>query len=452
MNYQLSDRYIETHLPENLEILARLIEKPTISINQDALSECAELIVGLLRKRGFKVESFNEKGAPIIVAERKGKGDKTLLFYDHYDVQPPEPLKSWKTSPFEAVIHDGFLYARGSNDNKGNITNRLLAVDALLAQSDELPCSIKFLIEGEEETSSIHFKNFVRSHAELLKADACIWEFGGVDHEDTPMQYLGLRGICYIGLEIRTAKRDIHSGLGGSIFPNAAWRLVWALNSLKDRHERILIDGFYDDVKPPSKRDRELMMALPDVSGDYKKRFGIQKFLNGLVDGPELRIAQVFEPTCTICGLTSGYQGSKSKTIMPARARAKIDFRLVPDQEPEKIFELVQKHFKDKGFDDVCVDYLSGEAPARTNPDDDFIQMLVANSEDAYGKKMEIVPMTGESGPNAVIKDTLQIPIATVGIDYPGCAAHAPNENIRLDLYGKTAKFLVRVLDQFGKD
>lgn len=451
MEYIQSDLFIEKNLSASLRDLGKLIALPSTAADLSALKACARLVGEAFQKRDFEVEVYENGGVPIIVAERKGKSDKTLLFYNHYDVQPPEPLGLWKTPPFEAVLKDGMLFGRGSNDNKGNITNRLLAIDALLAHREELPCTVKFLIEGEEETSSVNFEKFVKNHKAALKADACIWEFGGVDHRDTPMQYLGLRGICYIELEVRTSKRDIHSGLGGSIFPNAAWRLVWALSSFKDENENILIEGFYDDVVLPSQRDKELMAALDETSHDFKERFGIQGFIKGLTNGPPLRIAEVFEPTCTICGLSSGYQGRGLKTIMPAKASAKIDFRLVPNQEPEKILNLVKKHLFEKGFKDIQVKYLGGEAPARTDPDDEFIALLIRNSEAAYGKRMRLVPMTGGSGPNAVVQKALQISIATVGIGYPGGAAHAPNENLRLDLYEKTAKFLVRVIDQFGK-
>lgn len=450
MNYHEADRFVEANLSASLSELAKLIEKPSFSTNQLALHECAQLVMEFFVKRNFNVDFFDQNGAPIIVAERKGQSDKTLLFYNHYDVQPPEPIDLWNSPPFEAFLKDGKLFGRGSNDNKGNITNRLLAIDALLNQNENLPCNIKFLIEGEEETSSIHFESFVKDHKGLLNSDACIWEFGGVDHEDNPIQYLGLRGICYIELEVETAFRDVHSGLGGSIFPNAAWRLVWALNSLKDVDENIKIKGFYDDVVPPSEGDKEMMAALPETADYYKERYGIKSFLKGYKQGPDLRIAEVFEPTCTICGLTSGYQGPGSKTILPSKASAKIDFRLVPNQKPEKVFKLIEDHFRSNGFEDIKIVYLGGEAPARTDPEDHFIRMIVENSKPVYGKKMKIVPMTGGSGPNAVVQDALKVPIATIGIGYPGGAAHAPNENIRLDLYEKTAKFLVRIIDQFG--
>jgi acetylornithine deacetylase/succinyl-diaminopimelate desuccinylase-like protein len=146
---------------------------------------------------------------------------------------PPSRLELWESPPFEPTLRDGKLYARGVSDDKGHLVSRLFAIDALLEKYGELPCNVKFVVEGEEEISSVHLHDFVRDNADLLAADACVWEFGGVDHREQPMQYLGLRGICYVELSVETASQDVHSGLGGSIFPNAAWRLTWALNSLK---------------------------------------------------------------------------------------------------------------------------------------------------------------------------------------------------------------------------
>jgi acetylornithine deacetylase/succinyl-diaminopimelate desuccinylase-like protein len=286
----------------------------------------------------------------------------------------------------------------------------------------------------------------VEEYAPRLKADGCVWEFGGVDFRDVPIQYLGLRGICYVELSVETASQDVHSGTGGSIFPNAAWRLVWALNSLKDTNENILIPGFYDKIVPPSARDRELMAALPETAEEYHTRYGVQSFLKGLTNGVDLRMAEVFEPTCTICGLTSGYQGAGSKTVLPAKASAKVDFRLVPEQRPEEIVQLLREHLDQQGFSDVKIEFLGGEAPARTDPDDPFVRLVVDSAEGIYDYPMQIVPMVGGSGPNHVFIEYLNVPIVSAGVGYPGTQAHAPNENMRLDLYLKGAKHIARIL------
>ncbi len=255
-----------------LKELSELCSQPSIAAQNLGMSECAALVGRMLEARGFEVQVVATHGAPVVFAERSGRADRTLLFYNHYDVQPPEPLELWTSPPFQPEIRDGKLFARGASDDKGHIICRLAAIDALLEVDGELPCNVKFVIEGEEETASTHLHEFILAHQDLLKSDACIWEFGGVDHEGIPIQYAGLRGICYVELSVRTATQDAHSGLGGSIFPNAAWRLTWALNSLKGPDERIRIPGFYDRVLPPTEHELELLSQLPDPAERYKDR------------------------------------------------------------------------------------------------------------------------------------------------------------------------------------
>lgn len=444
--------YLAQHLDESIQELSVLCAQPSVAAQNWGMTECASLVGKMLQQRGFKVEILPTGGAPVVYAERAGKSSKTLLFYNHYDVQPPEPLELWDSPPFEPTLRDGKLFARGVSDDKGHLTSRLFAIDAFLATQGELPCTVKFIIEGEEEISSVHLNDFVRSNLERLKADACVWEFGGVDHEEVPIQYLGLRGICYVELSVQTANMDVHSGLGGSIFPNAAWRLVWALNTLKDPDERILLPGHYDHVKPPSARDRELMDALPETADEYRQRYEVKEFLHGLTSGVELRLAEVFEPTCTICGLTSGYQGEGSKTVLPARASAKIDFRLVPDQTPEQVLSALRAHLDAHGFSDIEINFLGGDAPARTDPDDPFVALVVETARPVYGMPMRIVPMSGGSGPNHVFVHDLKLPVVSAGIGHPGTLAHAPNENIRLDLYVKGAMHIARIMKEFAAE
>lgn len=449
--YEKLDAYLEQNLDRSLGELAKLVAQPSISAQGVGLKECANLVADMLRSRGFTAEIMETEGAPVVFAERKGKSDKTLLFYNHYDAQPPEPLELWDSPPFQPVIREGKMYGRGISDDKGHIVSRLHAIDAILAADGDLPCNLKFIVEGEEETSSVHLHDFIRANTEKLKADACIWEFGSVDHRDVPLQHLGLRGICYVELSVESLDTDVHSGLGGSIFPNAAWRLVWALSTLKGPDERIRIPGFYDDVKQPTARDRELMEALPEVADEYKQRYGVKQFIKGLTGGVDLRMEEVFVPTCTICGLTSGYQGPGSKTVLPAKASAKVDFRLVPDQKPEDILMKLRKHLDSEGFEDVQITFLGGEPAARTEPDDPFVRTVVKAAEEVYEEAMQLVPMIGGSGPNYPFVHDLGLPVATAGLGYPDTRAHAPNENIRIDLYLKHARHIARVIREFAK-
>jgi acetylornithine deacetylase/succinyl-diaminopimelate desuccinylase-like protein len=445
------DSYLESNLDQSIAELSKLVAQPSVGAQNLGMRECAALVSEMLKARGFEVQVMDTGGAPVVYGERKGRSERTLLIYNHYDVQPPDPLELWETPPFEPSLRNGKLYGRGVSDDKGHIVSRLFAIDSILATAGELPCNIKFIIEGEEETASVNLYKFVTDNQSLLKADACMWEFGGVDHTDTPVQYLGLRGICYVELSIDLLSTDVHSGLGGSIFPNAAWRLVWALNSLKGPDEKILIPGFYDNIRQPTQRDIDLLAALDDPTEDYKTRYGVPYFIKGLTGGTKLKVEEIFSPTCTICGLTSGYQGPGSKTVLPARASAKVDFRLIPDQDPADILKKLRSHLDAQGFTDVQITDLGGDAPARTDPDHPFIQLVAKTAEEVYEAPQKLIPMSGGSGPNHPFVHVLRLPVATGGLGYPDTKAHAPNENIRLDLYLKHARHMARLINEFAQ-
>ncbi len=449
-DFSAVDKYLEDNLKKSLQELAMFCAQPSIAAQGVGMAEAAHIAQDMLKARGFSVKLYETDGFPVVFGERAGTSSKTLLIYNHYDVQPADPLDLWTSPPFEPEERGGKLYGRGVSDDKGHFVCRLHAIDALLDVLGELPCRIKFILEGEEEIGSVHLPAFVDSHQDLLSADACIWEFGGVDHRDVPLQYLGLRGICYVELSVETAQMDVHSGLGGSIFPNAAWRLVWALNSLKDSTEHIRLPGFYDSILPPTERDIQLLSELPPISQEYRDRYGIREFLQEYPDETALYLAQVFEPTCTICGLTAGYQGPGSKTVLPARASAKVDFRLVPNQMPGEVLRQLREHLDSEGFQDIQIKHLGGGPPARTDPDHPFVKLVVDTSQDAFGQKMQLVPLTGGSGPNYAFVHTLGLPVVTTGIGHPGGNAHAPDENIRIDLYLKGAKHITRIMHAFG--
>jgi acetylornithine deacetylase/succinyl-diaminopimelate desuccinylase-like protein len=445
------DQVIKGRLAQSLKELSELCSQPSIAAQNLGMGECAALVGRMLEARGFEVEVVATHGAPVVFAERSGRANRTLLFYNHYDVQPPEPLELWTSPPFQPEIRDGKLFARGASDDKGHIMCRLAAIDAFLEMDGELPCNVKFIIEGEEETASTHLHEFILDHLDLLKSDACIWEFGGVDHEGIPIQYAGLRGICYVELSVRTASQDAHSGLGGSIFPNAAWRLTWALNSLKGPDEHIRIPGFYDRVLPPTPRELELLSKLPDPAERYKAEYGLQGFIKGLTGGLELEREAIFSPTCTICGISSGYEGPGTKTVQPSTAMAKVDFRLVPNQDPEEILLLLRNHLDQEGFEDVEMTYLGGEPPARTDLDDPFLQLVAEAAREVYGQPQRVVPFSGGSGPNHPFIRDLKLPVATAGVGYPGANVHAPDEHLVIENFVQGTRHTARILKAFGE-
>jgi acetylornithine deacetylase/succinyl-diaminopimelate desuccinylase-like protein len=446
------DRILARRLHASLDELRRLVALPSVSTEGTAMPECADLVAEMLSKRGFQVELVPSAGYPVVVAIRPGaRTDRTLLLYNHYDVQPAGAPALWESPAFELTVRDGAAFGRGAVDDKGHIVSRLAALDALLEADGDLPCNIKFVIEGDEEGDNVHLPDFVARHTDLLAADACLWEAGDVNHEGVPVCYAGMRGIAYVELRVTTATRDAHSGLGGSIFPNAAWRLVWALRSLKGSDERILIPGFYDRVRPPTPRDLELLAELPEDSADLLRTYGLKGFVKGLTDGVALRSEAVLAPTCTICGLTSGYQGPGCMTVLPAQASAKVDFRLVPDQGPLEVLAQLRAHLDAQGFADIEIIDLGSEAPGRSDPDDPFLQLVADTAVEVYGRRQLIAPMTGGSGPYHAFIHHLGVPIATAGIGYPGMQMHSPNEHFRIDDFIAGTRHTARIVARFGE-
>ena len=279
-------KYIDEHLNESIASLTELCKLPTVSAQKQAIGETAEHVVGCCgrwgsRRRCCRRRAAGRRRSRSCSRSCAGKSPKTLLFYDHYDVQPPEPLELWTSPPFQPTLRDGKLYGRGVSDNKGNIAARVAAIKAWREVRGELPCSLKFCIEGDEEIGSPHMEEFVEEHRELLSADACLWEGGGVTWEGLPMVTLGVKGLLYVELTCETINRDAHSSYG-TVLPNAAWRLVWALSTIKSPDERVQIEGFYDDVRPPTPEERAAIEAMPQEEAETLKSFGIEKALTGV--------------------------------------------------------------------------------------------------------------------------------------------------------------------------
>ncbi len=452
-------RYIDDHLNDSLAELTELCKLASVSAQNSAIEETAEHVSGLLRGLGFEARVLPKPvlspvegppgGQPVVYAEQTGRSNRTLLFYDHYDVQPPEPLELWSSPPFQPALRDGKLYGRGVSDNKGNIGARLAALRAWKEVRGELPCAVKFCIEGDEEIGSPHMEEFVEEQRALLAADACVWEGGGVTWEGVPQVTLGVKGLLYVELESNTVNRDAHSSYG-TVLPNAAWRLAWALASIKGRDEGILIDGFYDAVRPATTEERSAVEAMPSEEAETLKSYGVEEALAG-VRGLEYRLRHLFEPTATIDGLTSGYEGEGPKTVLPARAMAKMDFRLVPDQDPDDIFAKLRGHLDSHGFGNITVRRLGGERPARTPVSDPFVGVVRQAVVDTYGREPIIVPTMAGTGPLYPFVATLGLPTADIGIGYPEARIHAPDENIRIEDFRAGTKAIAALLQRFGE-
>ncbi|MDR7417822.1 MAG: M20/M25/M40 family metallo-hydrolase [Armatimonadota bacterium] len=432
-----------------LDLVQTLVRQPSVAATGEGVAECAALVRKTFEQAGGRVAVHQQPGAaPVVIAEFAGDGDRTLLFYNHYDVQPPDPLHEWTSPPFEPVVRDGCLYGRGVTDNKGDLTTRIAAVRAVQQAHGRLPCHVKFLVEGEEEIGSVHFGRYVQQHRDALRADACIWEFGARDVKERLVVTLGVKGICYLDMELEATSRDLHSSLG-AIVDGAATKLAWALASLKDpRTGRVLVEGFYDRVRAPSPRELEATRLMPFDEAELKQQMGVMTFIGG-VTGFDAQLQLLYQPTCTVCGFESGYTGPGSKTVLPRRARAKVDFRLVPDQDPEEITELVRRHFERQGLQ-VKLTLLGGERAYRTNLDDPFVGVVVETARAATGRVVTIHPTSAGTGPMYDVGHALGVPIAGVGGGYWGGRAHAPDENIRLSDFEETIYLMGRIIERFA--
>ena len=450
--------YIVTNRANALKELATLISIPSVSAKGEGQTECAEAVANLMRAHGLKATVEPTPGGPPLAFGTyicANPDAPTLLFYNHHDVQPAEPFELWESDPFTLRITETQAFARGVADDKGHIVSRLLALDAIRAENNgELPFHVKFLSEGEEEIGSPHLGDWIEANESRLKTDYCIWEEGGVGENGEPFLYCGMRGIAYFDLRVKTIAFDAHSGEGGSLLPNAAWRMVWALASLKDTNEKILLAGHYDTVRPADDYDLQLLSALPDTETERSELYGVAKgqFLGGeKTTGVELRRRAVFEPTLTINGIGSGWQGIGGKTVLPAEAMAKIDFRLVPDQDPETVAKALRKHFDAHGFNDIEVIYNGGQKPARVDPRHPLVRLAAETGETVYGKPATITPMVGGSGPMWWFSGFLGLPITSPGIEYAGVRAHAPNENIRLADFDAGTEHLALLLRKLAE-
>lgn len=443
------DAFVREHLDRYVADTIRLCAQPSISARGEGIAVCADLVAGMLAEHGLEVQKIATPGNPVIVGHADGKSPRTLLCYNHYDVQPPEPLELWTSPPFEPTIRDGNLYARGAADDKGEMVSRLAAIDAVrAAHGGELPCGVTLVVEGEEEVGSPNIAQFVQEHLDLLHSQGAIWEIGSLDPEDRPICALGFRGMLSVEFSVQAMTRDAHSG-SAHIFPNAAWRLLWALASLKGPDERIRIAGHYDNVLPPTEGDRRLLDQMSAHEEILRQAYGVREFVRGAT-GKELNRA-VFEPTCNICGITTGYQGPGTKTVIPAQASAKVDFRLVPDQEPDEILAKLRAHLDREGFADVTVTRLGSMAPSKTPADDPFVALTARTGEEVYGKPSLLDPLMGGSSPSYAFSGPLgNIPVVLAGVGYWGSRAHAPDEHIRLVDFRQGIRHVARILAGFG--
>ena len=430
--------------------LADLVALQSVSAQGRQLPETADAVTRLLEAEGFIVTRYGGQVAPILMAEA-GQGPRTMLIYNHYDVQPESPLELWDSPPFTLTERNGRLYGRGASDDKGEFVSRLAALRVLRAEhGGELPLRVRWLIEGEEEVGSPSLSPFVHEHSDELRADGCWWEFGSIDPSGRPVLYAGLKGIVCLELRARVADSDLHSSMG-AVVDNPLYQLARALASMRDETGRVTIDGFYDDVREPSVEDVEAVARIPDESGAMRDAYGIRGFLSG-TSGAAFYRRLALEPVLNINGVHGGYGDAGSKTVLPAEGFAKLDFRLVPDQSPARVVELVRAHLDRHGLGQIeVVELESHEEPARSDLGDPFVRLAIDTARDVYGKEPVVHPSSGGSGPMHPFVEYVGVPVVAMGIGNVGGRVHAPNENIRVEDFENGIRFGVEFFRRFAR-
>lgn len=416
---------------EFLDKYREFVRIPSISASGKSIQEAASYLKDLMHSMDLNPEIMATEGNPVVYGEFDAGARETLLVYNHFDVQPVDPVGEWEADPFSAEIKEGRLYGRGSADNKGTLIARLFGIRRLMEQK-KLKINLRFLFEGEEEIGSPSLDRFVRSHRERFRADSVIMEGSQIDAKGRPTVTLGVKGLLYVQLEETTGKSDLHSSLAG-VAPNAAWNLVHALRSIYDG-EKVLFKGFYDDVRRLNSEERRLLRDYPLDPVEMKRSYGVKRLRASTKEA--LAKALLAEPTCNIDGFISGYVGEGPKTVTPRKARVKIDFRLVPDQNPAKLYSLLRKHLKSIGFDGTVEEY-GLEYPVRTSARSKLASSIISSAAETYGKKPVVLINGAGTQPMGVFTRTLGIPdgVSAIGVGDSRSMAHAPNESVDLEKY-----------------
>ena len=452
MNKKLQQE-LDFQAKEFRKLITEYCRFESVAAQNRMMKETADWVEKLLNDTGFETRQLEVEGAPnYIYGTLKGKSDFTLLLYNHYDVQPEAPLELWNSPPFETTEVDGKLVARGICDNKAELISRICAIRALLAVNGELPINVKWIVEGEEEIGSVHFDAMTRQYGDLLKADGTLWEGGGFNEKGQAAIALGFRGLLYVEYSVEKMNVDAHSG-GAHALPSAAWRLLKALASLKDANGKVSIPGFYDDAREPTKMEKQASRDNVDLEQEarIKSMYGVESFLRNR-SGYDLEIS-VFEPTANIAGFLTGYTDPGIKTVLPAKAMAKMDFRLVPNQRPDDILQKLRAHLTAQGFDDVRVKKLGDGDPVVTPMEEEFVQRMIQIGRAFTEQEPEITPLVGGTLPllGAMKNNVGVLGISTSGNPaYYGSGAHAPNEHIRVKDIPRAIEFNAFMLAQLG--
>jgi len=447
--------YQEANKERFLEELLELLRIPSISANSDKkqdMQRCAEAVTKRLLEAGAgRAEIYPTEGHPVVYAEKIiDPGKPTVLVYGHYDVQPPDPLDLWKSGPFEPVIKEGKIYARGSADDKGQFYMHVKTLE-ILHKTNSLSSNLKFLIEGEEEIGSPNLAKFVAEHKDLLKADVILISDSSMLSLKTPSIDVGVRGLAYIQVEVTAANRDLHSGVYGGAVANPITVLSKMIASCHDENNHITIPGFYDDVVASTSEERKLMAQAPFDEEAYKKDLGITSLWGekGFTTNERTGI----RPTLELNGIWGGYTGEGSKTVLPSKASAKISARLVPNQSSKKITKMLLDHFKKIAPPGLKVETieLHGGEPYMTPIDSSAYQAASKAIETTFGKKPIPVRGGGSIPICSILEKELGIKIVFMGFGLDSDNLHSPNEKFDLVNFYKGIETIPYFHKYFGE-
>jgi acetylornithine deacetylase/succinyl-diaminopimelate desuccinylase-like protein len=452
-----TNAYVEANQERLLEELKQFLRIPSISTLPDHKADvhrAAEFVANSLTACGMEhVEIIPTAGHPLVYADwLHAPGKPTVLCYGHFDVQPPDPLDEWVTPPFEPTVRNGNLYARGAADDKGQVYSQIKAVEALRAVTGTLPINLKFLVEGEEECGGESIAKYVAENPAKLKADVALVSDTELYAEGIPTLCVGLRGLIYTEIEARGPAKDLHSGLYGGAAPNAIFGLVEILSKLKDANGHILIPGMYDDVQPPTPEEKHSWSILP---------FDEKEFLKTEVGSSQLTGEpgyDVFErtwarPTLEVHGIVGGFVAPGAKTVIPAKAVAKVSMRMVPAQDPEKIVAAYKKFIKDitpAGIE-TEVRILSTGPAISVNPDHHAIAVAAKAFSDIMGRETVFIRSGGSIPIVGDFATHLGIPTILMGFGLPDDGLHSPNEKYKVANYYAGIMTIAHFFEQYGQ-
>jgi acetylornithine deacetylase/succinyl-diaminopimelate desuccinylase-like protein len=437
---------------EGLKSFLRIPSISALSEHKPDIRRAADFVRGELQSAGLAAELIEGSGNPLVYAESlEAPGKPTILFYGHYDVQPPDPLDEWKSPPFEPELRGDDLFARGAADDKGQVYLQIKAVERFLRRGGNPTVNVKFLIEGEEETGGEHIEEYVKSRPPRLSADAAVICDTEMFAPELPTICVGLRGMAYCELAVQGADHDLHSGVYGGAAPNPLQAIAEIVCALKDRDGRIRIPGFYDRVVPPSPKERDAWARLPFDEREYtEKEMGARE----LVGEPGVPLFERLwaRPTLEVHGIRGGFTGEGAKTVIPARAVAKISMRLVADQRPAEAVEQLREAVKAACPRGVTTELkvLHTGAPSLTNPDNRFIHAAAEAMKQIFGKETVYIRSGGSIPIVGVFDAYLGIPSVMMGFGLPDDNLHAPNEKFHLPNFYRGIDAVERFLELVG--